>query len=425
LDFRKQVVTTEYLAEGADRADFDKDGDMDLVAGAYWYEGPAFTVRHEYQAPVANNASTDYSKVFLTWARDFDGDGWIDIFATGVPGVQGYWFRNPGATVRSATRWVRREALPVVGNESPDFHDVDGDGKDDLLFNTNDGYAGWASAVPGNPDAPWVFHPVTSKGSWNRFTHGLGFGDINGDGRKDLLEKEGWWEQPASLAGDPIWKKHPYVFTAQGGAQMHAQDFDGDGDMDVATTLDAHGWGLAWFEQVRKDGALTFVKHVLMGTRAEQSTYGIAFSQPHALAVADMDGDGIPDLVTGKRKWAHGPDGDVEPMAPCVLAVFRTRRSGGTVTFQPTVLDTSSGVGVQLEVKDMDGDGKADILVGNKSGVFVFRAPGGTSVGRMDRASLQPTPAGGTGRRVDVRGVEYPWTAFPRSGAKIILQVRD
>jgi hypothetical protein len=428
LPFQKIVVTSEYLAEGADLGDFDKDGIMDLVSGAYWFEGPDFKVRHEYQAPTAYNAATDYSKVFLTWTQDVDGDGWTDIFATGVPGVPGYWYRNPGASVGTATRWTRSEALPVVGNESPAFHDVDGDGKLDLLCNTNDGYAGWVSRVPGNPTAPWVFRRITPKGNWNRFTHGLGFGDINGDGRKDLLEKEGWWEQPASLAGDPEWKRHPYVFAAAGGAQMHAHDFDGDGDMDVATTLDAHGWGLAWFEQVRTNGAISFVKRTLMGDRAAQAQYGIAFSQPHALALADMDGDGLLDLVTGKRKWAHGPDGDIEANSPYVLAVFRARRTGTTASFIPSVLDTASGVGVQLEVKDMDGDGRMDIVVGNKSGTFAFRNGGGTSTRRPVGSTWTPTLALPGGRRVDVRGVDYPtypWSRLEAARGKILLQVRE
>lgn len=421
---RKQVVTTEYLAEGADHGDFDKDGEQDLVAGAYWFKGPDFKQRQEYQAPTANNAATDYSKVFFTWTQDIDGDGWTDILATGVPGVPLFWHKNPGPSVATATRWTRHEALPVVGNESPALHDVDGDGKLDLLCNTNDGYAGWASRVPGNPAAPWVFRRITPKGNWNRFTHGLGYADINGDGRKDLLEKEGWWERPVSLAGDPEWKRHPYLFTAAGGAQMQAHDFDGDGDMDVATTLDAHGWGLAWFEQVRTNGAISFTKHTLMGDRAAAAQYGIAFSQPHALALADMDGDGLQDLVTGKRKWAHGPDGDIEANSAYVLAMFRGWRSGGKAGFTPLLLDTASGVGTQLEVRDLDGDSRPDIVVGNKSGTFVFRNLGGTSARQPvgpNRMSIFPPSAW---RSVDIRGVDLPWADRGAKWPKMVLQVR-
>lgn len=57
-----------------------------------------------------------------------------------------------------------------------------------------------------------------------------------GDGRKDLLEKTGWWEQPESLASDPVWADHKFEFTPIGGAQMYAYDLNGDGLNDVITS---------------------------------------------------------------------------------------------------------------------------------------------------------------------------------------------
>lgn len=404
LAFQKQRVTSEYHGEGADRADFDKDGILDLVSGPYWYQGPDFQVRHEYQAATVYDPAVHYSKTFFAWAADFNGDQWTDIFTVGVPGAPGYWFQNPGAGAARNARWTKREAVPVLGNESPALADLDGDGKLELLMNTNDGYAGFAAPVAGNPDAPWTFRRITPKGTWERFTHGLGLGDVNGDGRLDLLENTGWWEQPASLAGDPQWRKRSYVFGGRGGAQMFAWDFDGDGDQDIATSLDAHGWGLAWFEQVQQNGAMTFVKHPLMGDRSEEAKYGVAFSQPHALALADLDGDGLMDLVTGKRKWAHGPEGDIEPNAPALLCAFRLKREAGKAVFTPVVLDTASGVGTQLEIKDVSGDGLPDILVGNKNGTFVFRKQGGSSAGRPWRGRHVISPLRGQ-VRTDVLGL--------------------
>src|SRR5205814_1267080 len=109
----------------------------------------------------------------------------------------------------------------------------------------------------------WVFHAVSPKAGFQRFTHGLGVGDVSGDGRVDLLEHTGWWEQPASLEGDSLWVKHPADF-GEGGAQMYAYDVDGDGVSDVVTSLQAHRYGLAWFKQM-KDGK--FEKHLIIGSK--------------------------------------------------------------------------------------------------------------------------------------------------------------
>jgi hypothetical protein len=109
-----------------------------------------------------------------------------------------------------------------------------------------------------------------------------------------------------------------------------------------------------------------------MGDRTEEAKYGVAFSQPHALALADVDGDGLTDIVTGKRRWAHGPAGDVEPNAEPVVYWFRLVRSGGTARFEPRRIDGASGVGVQIATADIDGNGAPDVLTASKLGTFVF-----------------------------------------------------
>ena len=157
---------------------------------------------------------------------------------------------------------------------------------------------------------------------------------------------------------------------------MLVYDVDGDGDNDVVTSLDAHGWGLAWSESTRdkNTGGLSFTEHKFMGSREEEATYGVAFSQPHALVAGDIDGDGLTDVVVGKRRWAHGPKGDVEPNAPAVVYWFRLERTAAGVRFRPHLIDDNSGVGLQIAATDVNADGHLDVLTASKLGTFLFLA---------------------------------------------------
>jgi hypothetical protein len=153
---------------------------------------------------------------------------------------------------------------------------------------------------------------------------------------------------------------------------MYAYDVNGDGRNDVITSLEAHGYGVAWFEQTNDGGAIGWTKHLIVGKKPEENAQGVVFSQPHAIDLIDVNGDGLKDLVTGKRFWAHGPSGDAEPNAAPVLYWFELKRDGGKAAYIAHLIDDNSGIGTQVVAGDISGNGKPDVVVGNKRGAFVF-----------------------------------------------------
>jgi hypothetical protein len=385
--FTRIQLSDQFWSEGANFGDLNNDGANDIISGPWWWEGPDFTKRHEFYparttfklklTPMTSadvpgfegalGTENKYSDNFFAWPYDFNNDGWKDILIVGFPGTDTSWFEN---TQGKDGHWARHKIFDQTDNESPTFADINGDGRPELVCITKGQY-GYAQPDWTNTAKPWTFHAVTPDNKYGNFTHGLGLGDINGDGRADLLEKNGWWEQPASLAGDPVWTFHSEPM-GSGGAQMYAYDVNGDGLNDVVTSLEAHAFGLAWYEQYRDGDAIRFREHVFMNKEPADNKYGVKFSEIHAIDLVDMDGDGLKDIVTGKRFWSHGRTGDPDRNDAAVVYWFKlARNADGSVDFVPFLVDDNSGVGTQVVAGDINGDGLPDIVTANKKGTFV------------------------------------------------------
>lgn len=370
--FERQPLTGEYYSEGANVGDMNGDGHLDIVYGPYWFEGPAFDRRHEiYPArPQPRNA---YADSFFSWIYDFDGDGASDVLSVGLPGSPAVVYQNPGIDEPDG-KWLRHVLFDWVGNESPQWMDLTNDGRPELVC-VRDGQVGYAAGDWKHPLKKWTFHPVSespARPGAGRFVHGLGVGDIDGDGRLDLIVKDGWFQQPASSAESSPWTRHAVSFSPQGGADMFAYDVDGDGDNDVITSLAAHAFGLAWYEQVRNEGQISFRRHLIMGQSPADNRYGLVFSELHSLNLVDMDGDGLKDIVTGKTYYSHhqhAPQWD----AGAVVYWFHLVRGAQGVDWVPYRADSDSGIGRQLVVADINRDKLPDIVVGGMKGASVLR----------------------------------------------------
>ena len=354
--FIKHIITTDIISEGAAVADINKDGKTDIVAGAYWFEAPAWE-KHAIAPPVKYNPSIAFSNSFLNFILDVNRDGWADQIRVSLPGEEAVWYENPGNRMGY---WKMHTILGNAGNESPAFVDIDSDGRPDLLC--NDPIAKemlWMQAPLVKGDTSWTRH-VIAKGETgtNRYTHGLGWTDMNADGRKDVLITTGWWECPADPTASN-WLFHAADLGAEC-SQLYKLGEKGD-EANQFVSASAHNYGIWWHEKTTGENGNILWKH---------HTIFDKFSQSHGLALADINKDGHPDLVTGKRYFAHNGK-DPGALEPSVLYWFEYK-PGKTPAWKPHLVDDHSGVGLQVVVQDMNKDGRADIVVANKNGVFFF-----------------------------------------------------
>jgi hypothetical protein len=358
IRFRKIVVDKTFRAEGVAVGDVNHDGRLDILAGDVWYEAPKWKM-YELRPVGQYDGSKGYSNCFANFAQDVNGDGWVDSIVIGLPNGPCLWYENPK---NKPGHWKQRMVVNSACNETPIFVDLLGNGRPVLIFAVRPkGQMAWFS-VPDDLEGLWDMHIIAAgpdAPGTKKYSHGLGTGDVNSDGRNDVLIKEGWWQAPKNPTQNN-WEFHP-ANLGPDCADILVYDVDDDGDSDVITSS-AHNYGIWWFEQLAPDDGSTFKQHVI----SEK------YSQPHAIRLIDMNGDGIKDLVTGKRHFAH-MGRDPGGKDPAMLYWFElSRPQKGKVEFTMHVIDDDSGVGTQFEVIDINGDGRPDIVTSNKKGVHVF-----------------------------------------------------
>jgi FG-GAP-like repeat len=385
VKYRHVQISPIFQSEGATVSDVNRDGKPDLLAGGSWYENPSWTA-HKYRevavtegwkkfieenpagSPFWRNVPktwpdfNGYRDDTYEWSEDFNGDGYPDVLVIQMHTQPILWFENPGRQVATSGLWKMHRINDGNGlYESAAYVDVNGDGKRDLVSAYGDKKGIWWAERGPHPDDPWVTHTIGAVGgAW----HGLGVGDIDGDDRPDVLTKIGWYKNPGSSRTDnwdwmEEWKTGE-VFL------MRVYDFSGDGLNDFVSTS-PHDRGIWWWEQSKVNGKRTWIKHVIADP-ADPTTP----AETHSLELADINGDGVLDLVTGKRWQPHGPKGHAGALESCVMLWYETKRSGKQVTFVPHMIHDNSGVGIQFTLADVNGDARDDILTSNKKGVHLF-----------------------------------------------------
>jgi hypothetical protein len=380
-NFTKQELTPFYYGWSAEAADFNHDGILDVVSGPKIYYGPDFTRSREIFEQLTTNPSDAYTTdTWMQYTADFTGDGWADVINpsfSGGPG-RGVWlYVNPKGEAR---RWDRYRVVDDYQSEVGQVADIEGHGTPAIVYAAGN-VVHYAQPDPKNPTGKWIIHNVSEPGHGT--AHGIGAGDINGDGHLDIVNAFGWWENPGHPTNE-TWKYHPEAFSRYyrgivGGSVMAVYDVNGDGLNDVVTSLAAHDIGLAWFEQKRdSSGKISFVRHMIMDdfSTPNQNAGGVTFSEPHGTTYADVDGDGIPDFIVGKRFWAHRDDFyDPDPYGAPVLYVYLTRRdpkAPGGAKFVPELINNHSGAGSDVGAADLNHDGAMDIMTATKLGLYIF-----------------------------------------------------
>jgi hypothetical protein len=398
-------------AEGISAIDMNGDGFVDLLSGAFWYENPGAEggewKQHQFRTVGIHN---EFVSDCGEWVVDVDHDGLPDLVTAGWISNGLWWFRNPGPKATAAgEQWKGERITDSFDTEGGAFADINGDGKPDLaLAHYNRAGVLW---VDFSQNKPKVHH----VGDHEQDGHGIGIADIDGDGKADILTTHGWFQQID--ADQDKWQWHPEWSLGDAGFPILGYDVNHDGRMDLIYGQ-GHGYGLYWLEQTGPRDHPQWIRH----------TIDESFSQSHALALVDLNGDGTPELVTGKRYRGHsgGDPGSYDPvvvyayrlpgaaeLAAAKAHAGRDEAAGQSMMISDPAADPAferialsvngtASIGTQIVFGDFDHDGDLDLATAGKLGVHLFENLKVNDVKKPVREEMQllnrkwPFPGEGT-----------------------------
>jgi len=260
-----------------------------------------------------------------------------------------WWYENPG---KPDVMWERHFIADSYDTEGGAIGDINGDGKPDLaLAHYNHSGILW---VDFSGPQPKVHH----VGGKEQDGHGIGIADVDGDGKADILTPYGWFKNID--ADKDQWEWHPDWQLGDAGFPIIGYDVNDDGKTDIIYGQ-GHSYGLYWLEQQGTGANRTWTKHII-----DES-----YSQIHALKLVDIDGDGMPELLAGKRYRGHSGN-DPGSYDPLVVYYYKIDRKTGQFTRYAISVNGTAGAGTQFVTEDLDGDGDIDIVTAGKTGVHFF-----------------------------------------------------